>query len=76
MTRRTAVGWMPASLHNHMGQIVQNEDEVDRCMAAADPKRFRYSPDTAHLHPAGIDSAKSLEKHSADVANKLEPVYA
>ena len=45
-------------------------------MAAADPKRFRYSPDTAHLHPAGIDSAKSLEKHSADVANKLEPVYA
>ena len=52
MTRRTAVGWMAASLHNQMGRIVQNEDE------------------------AGIDSAKSLEKHSADVANQLEPVYA
>jgi sugar phosphate isomerase/epimerase len=54
-----------AGLHNHMGQIVQNEDEVDKCMAMTDPKLFWYSPDTAHLHLAGIDAPKSLEKHKS-----------
>ena len=52
-----------AGLHNHMGQIVQNPDEVDRCMAMTDPKLFHFSPDTAHLHLAGCDVVKTLEKH-------------
>jgi inosose dehydratase len=54
-----------AGLHNHMGQIVQNPDEVDRCMALTDPKLFHFSPDTAHLHLAGCDVAKTLEKHQS-----------
>src|SRR5438067_5540728 len=52
-----------AGLHNHMGQIVQTPDEVDRCMALTDPKLFYFSPDTAHLHLAGCDVVKTLEKH-------------
>ena len=52
-----------AGLHNHVGQIVQNPDEVDRCMAMTDPKLFYFSPDTAHLHLAGCDVVKTLEKH-------------
>src|SRR6266849_1843387 len=52
-----------AGLHNHMGQIVQNPDEVDRCMALTDPKLFGFSPDTAHLYLAGCDVVKTLEKH-------------
>lgn len=52
-----------AGLHNHMGQIVQTPDEVDRCMAQTDPKLFHFSPDTAHLHLAGCDVVKTLEKH-------------
>jgi inosose dehydratase len=52
-----------AGLHNHMGQIVQNPDEVDRAMAMTDPKLFHFSPDTAHLHLAGCDVVKTLEKH-------------
>jgi inosose dehydratase len=54
-----------AGLHNHMGQMVQNEDEVDRCMAMTDPKLFWFSPDTAHLHLAGIDSPKCLGKYKS-----------
>ena len=54
-----------AGLHNHMAQIVQNPDEVDRCMAMTDPKLFFFSPDTAHLHLAGCDVVKTLEKHKA-----------
>jgi inosose dehydratase len=54
-----------AGLHNHMAQIVQNPDEVDRCMAMTDPKLFYFSPDTAHLHLAGCDVVKTLEKHKS-----------
>ncbi len=52
-----------AGLHNHVGQMVQNPDDVDRCMAMTDPKLFYFSPDTAHLHLAGCDVVKMLEKH-------------
>lgn len=52
-----------AGLHNHMGQIVQDGPEVDRCMALTDPKKFSFSPDTAHLFLAGIDVPKTLEKY-------------
>ena len=44
-----------AGLHNHMGQMVQNQDEVDRFMAMTDPKLFGLSPDTCHLNLAGCD---------------------
>jgi sugar phosphate isomerase/epimerase len=54
-----------AGLHNHMAQIVQNPDEVDRCMAMTDPKLFYFSPDTAHLHLAGCDVVKTLDKHKS-----------
>ena len=52
-----------AGLHNHMGQMVQTTDEVDRCMRISDPKLFYFSPDTAHLHLAGCDVVKTLERY-------------
>jgi len=51
-----------AGLHNHLGQMVQDASEVDRCMALTDPKLFSFSPDTAHLHLAGIDVVKCIDK--------------
>ena len=52
-----------AGLHNHIGQIVQTPDEVDRCMKMTDPKLFYFSPDTAHLHLAGCDVVKTLDRY-------------
>jgi sugar phosphate isomerase/epimerase len=52
-----------AGLHNHLNQMVQDEAEVDRCMAMTDPRLFHYSPDTAHLYLANIDPVKSFERH-------------
>jgi len=52
-----------AGLHNHLGQMAENSEDVDRCMSMTDPKLFHFSPDTAHLHLAGIDVVKCLEKH-------------
>jgi len=51
-----------AGLHNHIGQMVQTADELDRCMKMTDPKLFYFSPDTAHLHLAGCDVAKTLDR--------------
>ena len=52
-----------AGLHNHMGQMVQTPEEVDRFMAMTDPKLFGLSPDTAHLHLGGSDVVSMLEKY-------------
>ncbi len=52
-----------AGLHNHLGQIVQTPEEIDRCMALTDPKLFHFSPDTAHVYLGGGDTAAVLEKH-------------
>jgi inosose dehydratase len=52
-----------AGLHNHMGQMVQDAAEMDRCMEMTDPKLFWFSPDTAHVHLAGADVVKTIDKH-------------
>jgi len=52
-----------AGLHNHLGQMVQNAGEVDKCMAMTDPKLFSFSPDTAHLFLADVPVAKYVEKY-------------
>jgi sugar phosphate isomerase/epimerase len=52
-----------AGLHNHMGQMVQNQDEVDRFMAMTDPRLFGLSPDTCHLNLAGCDVPGTLNRY-------------
>ena len=50
-----------AGLHNHMGQMVQNQDEVDRFMAMTDPRLFGLSPDTCHLNLAGLRCGRDAQ---------------
>jgi inosose dehydratase len=57
-----------AGLHNHVGQMVQEPEEIDRCMALTDPKLFWFSPDTAHLYLAKSDPAATLGKYKARLA--------
>ena len=52
-----------AGLHNHLGQMVQTPEEIDRCMEMTDPKLFYFSPDTAHVHLGGGDVPKIMEKY-------------
>ena len=52
-----------AGLHNHLGQMVQDAGEVDKCMAMTDPNLFSFSPDTAHLFLADVPVAKYVEKY-------------
>jgi sugar phosphate isomerase/epimerase len=52
-----------AGLHNHMGQMVQTQEEVDRFMSMTDPKLFGLSPDTSHLNQAGCDVVGTLTRY-------------
>jgi inosose dehydratase len=52
-----------AGLHNHLDEMVQGPDEVDKCMAMTDPKLFNFAPDTGHLHLGGCDVVKMYEKY-------------
>lgn len=52
-----------AGLHNHMGQMVQTPEEIDRCMQLTDPKLFWFSPDTAHVYLGGGDVPAILNKY-------------
>jgi inosose dehydratase len=52
-----------AGLHNHLDQMVEGPEEVDRCMALTNPKLFWFSPDTAHLHLGGSNVPQKFEKH-------------
>jgi inosose dehydratase len=52
-----------AGLHNHMGEMVQTQEEVDRFMDMTDPKLFGLSPDTAHLYLAGCDVVQTLDHY-------------
>jgi inosose dehydratase len=54
-----------AGLHNHVGQMVQEPEEIEKCMALTDPKLFWFSPDTAHLYLAKSDPASALEKYKS-----------
>jgi inosose dehydratase len=52
-----------AGLHNHLGEMVQTQEEVDQFMAMTDPTLFGLSPDTAHLHLAGCNVVGTLERY-------------
>jgi inosose dehydratase len=52
-----------AGVHNHLDEMVQNPDEVDRCMELTDPKLFNFAPDTAHLHLGGSNVVEMFEKY-------------
>ncbi len=52
-----------AGMHNHMGQMVQTQEEVVRFMSMTDPKLFGFSPDTAHLNLAGCDVVGTLNRY-------------
>lgn len=53
-----------AGLHNHLGQMVQTQEEIDRFMTRTDEKLFGLSPDTAHLCLAGCDVVGTLNRYA------------
>jgi sugar phosphate isomerase/epimerase len=56
---------MTVGLHNHLDQMVEQQREIDRLLNRTDAKLVGFSPDTAHLHLAGINVLDCLTKHKS-----------
>jgi inosose dehydratase len=54
-----------AGLHNHLGQMCERPDEINRCMQMTDPNLFGFSPDTAHLHLGGSNVVEMFQKYKS-----------
>jgi len=63
---------MTVGLHNHLDQMVEQGREIDRFLARTDPKLVSFSPDTAHLHLAGVNVVECLTKHKARLARVFD----
>lgn len=48
------------SIHNHVGSLVQSEDDIARLLAKLDPADCGLTLDTAHAAKAGIDDVHRL----------------
>jgi sugar phosphate isomerase/epimerase len=54
-----------AGLHNHLGQMVQTPEEINRCMELTNPRLFHLAPDTAHIYLAGGDPGAMLDRYKS-----------
>lgn len=63
---------MTVGLHNHLDQMVEQARDVDRFLERTDPKLVGFTPDTAHLHLAGINVVECLEKHKSRLRAVLD----
>ena len=54
-----------AGLHNHLDEMVEGPEEVDKCMELTNPQLFHFSPDTAHLYLGGSDPVKMFQKYKS-----------
>ncbi len=58
---------MEIVFHHHMTTTVQTEEEIDKLMAATDPKYLSLLFDTGHLAFSGDDYLSVLKKHVARI---------
>jgi inosose dehydratase len=61
--KQTAALGFPLVVHPHMGQLLQDPDELDAVMAATDPKYVKLLLDTGHYAAAGGDPVKAIKTH-------------
>jgi len=61
--KRTADLGIPLGYHNHINTISQRPDDLDRVLAASDPKYVHLELDTAHYLGGGGDPAKAIVQY-------------
>jgi inosose dehydratase len=50
--------------HNHVGTVVETEQEIEAMLAISDPDLVWLGPDTGHLAWAGVDVVPFCERHA------------
>jgi inosose dehydratase len=66
--KQTAAIGLPLVVHPHMGQLLQDPDELDTVMAATDPRYVKLLLDTGHFAAAGGDPTKAMKTHAKRLA--------
>lgn len=49
--------------HNHVGTVIETEDEIERLLALSDPELVFLGPDTGHLAWGGVDPVEFCRRH-------------
>jgi inosose dehydratase len=62
--KRTADIGIPVAYHNHMNNIGERPDEVDRVLDATDPRYVKVLLDIAHYQQGGGDPVRAVRKFS------------
>ncbi len=63
-----ATGNVRACLHNHVGTVVESENELENVLALTNPGALFLGLDTGHLAWAGADVGEFVERHAARIA--------
>lgn len=58
-----------ACFHNHVGTVIETEDEIERLLARTDPSRVFLGPDTGHLAWAGVDAPAFCRRHAGRIGS-------
>src|SRR5687768_8809414 len=62
--KRTADLGIPVAYHNHMNNIGERPEEVDRVLEATDPRYVKVLLDIAHYQQGGGDPVRAVRKFS------------
>jgi inosose dehydratase len=62
--RRTADIGIPVAYHHHMNSVGEQPEEVDRVLAATDPKYVKMLLDVAHYQQGGGDPVTAVRKYA------------
>ena len=62
--KRTAELGIPVAYHPHMGSIGEKPGDIDRILAASDPRYVRLLLDVAHYREGGGDPVVAIRQHA------------
>lgn len=62
--RTTLAEGVRSCFHNHVGTVIETEDELERLLALADPDSVFLGLDTGHLAWAGADAVAVCRRHA------------
>jgi inosose dehydratase len=62
--KRSADLGVPVAYHNHMNNIGERPEEVDRVLDATDPRYVKLLPDIAHYQQGGGDPVRAVRRYA------------
>lgn len=65
--KRTADVGIPVGYHHHLGSLGEAPDEIERILAAVDPRYVKLQLDVAHYAQGGGDPVAAIRKYGSQI---------